>query len=459
MSQLREHRERNTSAEVVGPLEERIREAGVEFLYYQFVSINGRVLSKVVPAKHLRRSLERGVQFHGSAVADLTTNLQGNLMAGGAEAEEITALPDPETFVPLPWDGSVGRFLCRLYRRDDRPEEGGSPLPTDVRGVLQRAHRDFEARTGFELRSGCEPEMSWLGESIDVVARPGVSPAYNARALERVRGIFQRVIRYATEMGFDMIEGDYEDNGQLELNWMFDRAELTADRLVTYRQICVQVATELGVKASFMPKPFAGIMGNGCHHNLSLWRAGANVFAEEDRRDLHVTEVARHAIGGILKHAAGGMAVMGPTVNSYKRFWDAGLFAPSQVNWGLDNKTCTVRVSANGRLEFKLPDASVNPYLSHTVLLTVIEDGLKNAVEPGEPQSSSSYEGEHGSAFEPLPMTLGDALTAFERDDVVGGALPPELARLYLEYKRDEWTRYCGTITEWENMMYLDWIP
>lgn len=459
MSQLGEHREHNTSAEVVGPLEERIKEAGVEFLYYQFVSINGLVLSKVVPAKHLRRSLEKGVQFHGSAVSDLTTNLQGNLMGGGAEAEEFTALPDPETFVPLPWDTSVGRFLCRLYRRDDRAEEGGSPLPTDVRGVLQRAHRDFEARTGFELRSGCEPEMSWLGESIDVVSRPGVSPAYNARALERVRGIFQRVIRYATEMGFDMIQGDYEDNGQIELNWMFDRAELTADRLVTYRQICVQVATELGVKASFMPKPFAGIMGNGCHHNLSLWRAGANVFADEGRRELHVTEVARHAIGGILKHAAGGMAVMGPTVNSYKRFWDAGLFAPSQVNWGLDNKTCTVRVSANGRLEFKLPDASVNPYLSHTVLLAVIEDGLKNSVEPGEPQASSSYEGEQGSAFEPLPMTLGDALAAFENDDVVGGALPSELTELYLEYKRDEWARYCGAITEWEREMYLDWIP
>ena len=213
MSQLREHRDQNTSADVAGPLEERVREAGVEFLYYQFVSINGRVLSKVVPAKHLRRSLEKGVQFHGSGVADLTANLEGNLMGGGAEAEEITALPDPETFAPLPWDRSVGRFLCRLYRRDDRAEEGGSPLPTDARGVLERAHRGFEARTGYELRSGCEPEMSWLGESIDVVARPGVSPAYHTGALERVRGIFQRVIRYATEMGFDMIEGDYEDNG------------------------------------------------------------------------------------------------------------------------------------------------------------------------------------------------------------------------------------------------------
>lgn len=459
MSELQRHRERNSSAEVVGPLEERIKDAGVEFIYYQFVSLNGRVLSKVVPAKHLRRSLERGVQFHASGVADLSATVAGTLMGGGAEAEEITALPDPETFVPLPWDRSVGRFLCSLYRRDDRAADGGAPLPTDVRGVLRRAHRDFEARTGFELRSGCEPEMSWLGPEIDVVARPGVSPAYHGGALERVRGIFQRVIRYATAMGLDMIEGDYEDNGQLELNWMFDRAELTADRLVTYRQICVQVATELGVKATFMPKPFAGIMGNGCHHNLSLWRDGQNVFAQAGRRELHVTEVARHAIGGILKHAAGSMAVMGSTVNSYKRFWDAGLFAPAQANWGLDNKTCTVRVSANGRLEFKLPDASVNPYLSHTLLLAAIEDGLENATDPGQPQASSSYEGEHGALFEPLPMTLGDALAAFERDDVVAGALPPELTELYLEYKRDEWARYCGAITEWEREMYLDWIP
>ena len=281
----------------------------------------------------------------------------------------------------------------------------------------------------------------------------------NAGSLERVRRIYQRVIRYAQSMGLDMVEGDYEDNGQVELNFMFDRAERTADRLITYRQICMQVAKEEGVVATFMPKPAAGIMGNGCHHNLSLWKDGANAFAEPGRRDLHVSDVARQALGGILEHAAESMAVLASTVNSYKRYWDAGLFAPTHVDWGLDNRTCTVRVSASGRLEFKLPDAIVNPYLSHTLILASIEDGLARGLDPGEPLVESSYEREESGRFAPLPLTLGAALDVFEASELVRGALGGPLTDLYAEYKRDEWARYCGAITDWEREMYLEWAP
>ncbi len=453
------HRERNLDPGTVAGLEERIGDAKVEFVYYQFVSINGRVLTKVVPAGHLRRSLEKGVNFHGSAISDLTSDRHGNLLGGGLVAEEFTALPDPETFQVLPWDTTVGRFLCRLYRRSDSAEAPGEPLATDVRGLLSRAHEGFEARTGFELRSGCEPEMSWLGDAIDVRSRPGVSPAYHAGSLERTRPIFQRVIRYAQAMGLDMVEGDYEDAGQLELNFHFDRAERTADRLITYRQICAQVAKELGVTATFMPKPVTGIMGNGCHHNLSLWRDGANVFAEPGRRELHVSATASRALGGILTHAAASMAVLASTVNSYKRFWDVGQFAPTRVDWGLDNRTCTVRVSANGRLEFKLPDAIVNPYLSHTLILAAIEDGLTRDLDPGPAAAGSSYESGQAERFDPLPLTLGDALAVFESSSLVRGALGDPLADLYITYKRDEWARYCAAVTEWEREMYLEWIP
>ncbi len=456
---LRAHCEHNARADVTEPLASEIASRGVEFLYYQFVSINGRVLSKVVPASHLRRSLERGVQFHGSAISDLTSDRHGNLLGGGAVAEEFTAIPDPDSFQVLPWEPTVGRFLCRLYRRDDAARDAGKPLPTDVRGLLARAHAAFEERTGYELRSGCEPEMTWLGDSIDVLSRPGVSPAYHAGSLETLRPVYQRVIRYAQAMGLEMIEGDYEDSGQLELNFLYDRAERTADRLITYRQICIQVAKELGVTATFMPKPFAGVMGNGCHHNLSLWRDGVNAFQEAGRRDLHVSEISRRALGGLLTHAAPSMAVYASTVNSYKRYWDVGMFAPTHVDWGLDNRTCTVRVSANGRLEFKLPDAIVNPYLSHTLILASIEDGLVRDLDPGDPLVTSSYEREAGDRFAPLPLTLGDALHLFEASGLVRGALGDELTDLYTTYKRDEWARACGAITEWDREMYLHWVP
>lgn len=456
---LEEHRARNLDPAEVARIEALIAEHGVKYIYYQFVSINGRVLAKVVPAGHLRRNLEKGVQFHGTAIADLTSDRNGNLMGGGAQAEEFTILPDTDTFAVLPWDNEIGRFFCRVYRRADRMTDPGTPHPLDCRGILRRTHEAFTAATGLELRSGTEPEMSWIGEGVDVVSRPGVSPAYHGLTLDMMRPVFKRVISYAQALGLDMVEGDYEDNGQLELNWMFDRADATADRLVTYRQICRQVAKELGVVASFMPKPFTGVMGNGCHHNVSLWRGDENVFMDKGIRELHVTETAKHALGGMLQHAAGSMMVMASTVNSYKRYSDVGLFAPTGVDWGLDNKSCSVRVSAIGRLEYKIPDASVNPYLSHTLLLAAMERGLREQIDPGAPQQLSSYESKAESPFESLPTTLGDAIRAFAADDLVTGALGRELSDLLIEYKTDEWLRYCGVVSDWEREMYLEFMP
>jgi len=140
-----------------------------------------------------------------------------------------------------------------------------------------------------------------------------------------------------------------------------------------------------------MPKPTVGAMANGCHHNLSLWRGEDNVFADPGNTTLHVSETARHALGGILRHSRGMQALLAPTVNSYARYWDVGQFAPAVVNWGFDNRTCAVRVSASGRLEYKLPDASVNPYISHAAVIEAIADGLEQRIDPGPPESGDSY--------------------------------------------------------------------
>lgn len=451
---LTEHRALN--AALADETAARVAASGVEFVYCQFVTINGRVMAKVVPAGHVRRTLDKGVQFHGSAIADVAADRHGELFGGGISAEEFVVMPDADTFQPLPWDPSVGRFLCRLYRRDDAHRDPGAPFGADCRGTLLRRMEAFEAATGFELRSGCEPEITWTGEGFDPVARPGVSTAYHAGTLEQSKPIYQRVIRYAQAMGLDMIEGDYEDAGQIELNFMFDRADRTADRLITYRQICVQVARELGIEVTFMPKPALGVMGNGCHHNLSLWRDGGNAFAEPDRRELHITDTARAALGGLLDHAAESMAVYASTVNSYKRYWDAGQFAPSRVDWGLDDRSRSVRVSASGRLELKLPDSIVNPYLSHLMILAAIEDGLARGTDPG-PAPEPGVPGP--DRFTPLPLTLGDAVDAFTASAFAERALGPDLKAIYAEFKQDEWARYCGALTDWEFEMYRSWIP
>ncbi|MBL8931089.1 MAG: glutamine synthetase [Kineosporiaceae bacterium] len=452
------HREANADAGRIQEISAAIDAAGVEFIYYQGVTITGRVIGKVVPAGHLHRNLERGVNLHRTAISDLQSDRTGSLMGGGVHAAEFTAMPDLNTFAVLPWDTSVARFFTQIYEPDHLPVLGGRRLATDSRGVLKRVHADFTASTGLVMRSGCEPEMTWKGPGTEVRFSPGSSPAYHVENLEIMRPVYQRVIRYAKALGINMIEGDYEDPGQLELNWMFDHADLTADRLVVYRQVCRQVARELGLVASFMPKPATGMMGNGCHHNVSLWRGEENILAEPGRTELHLTDVGKHALGGILTHAAGSMLINGSTVNSYKRYWDAGQFAPSQINWGLDNKTCTVRLSANGRLEYKLPDASVNPYLSHAALIAAVADGLDQNLDPGAPTVGSSYEGESGR-FPRLPLTLAEAIDAFGKDDVVRGALGEELSDLLVEYKSDEWARFCAAVTDWEQERYEQAIP
>ena len=458
-SALDQHRQENASGPLLGDVQELIRSSGVEYVYYQSVSITGRVVGKVMPARHLERGAVKGLQQHRTAAANLQTTREGVLLGGGVHAAEYTALPDLDTFAVLPWDTSYARVFCRLYEPDHLSEGAGAPYACDSRGIFRRMHREFTGRTGLRLRTGCEPEMTWKGEGLQATFRPESSPAYHIEHLEVNRPIVKKVIGYAQALGLDMIEGDYEDEYQVELNFMFDDADLTTDRLITYRQICKQVARELGIEASFMPKPATGMMGNGCHHNFSLWRDGVNVLEDPQISELHLTEEGRHALGGLLAHSAGAMLINGSTVNSYKRYWDAGQFAPSRINWGMDNKTCTVRLSANGRLEYKLPDAAVNPYLSHAVILAACEDGLVNGIDPGEPTLGSSYDEGVEQRFGELPLTLGEAIRAFRDDKLLTGALGEELSQLLIDFHADEWARFCGYVTDWEFATYWNDAP
>ena len=458
-SPLDGHRHTNASSPELAAALELIADRGVAFVYFQAVTITGRVVGKVVPARHFERLAVKGVQQHQTAVANLQGTREGVLLAGGVHAPEYTAIPDLDTFAVLPWDSTFARVFCRLYEPDHLTQGAGAELAWDSRGLLRKLHAGFTDRTGLELRTGCEPEMTWQGEGLEARFRPGSSPAYHIEHLERNRPIVAKVVEYAQALGLDMIEGDYEDEFQIELNFMYDRADLTADRLTTYRQICKQVGRELGVQASFMPKPATGMMGNGCHHNFSLWRDDVNVLIDPGVTELHLSELGKHALGGLLAHSAGAMLINGSTVNSYKRYWDAGQFAPSRINWGLDNKTCSVRLSAVGRLEYKLPDSAVNPYLSHAVLLAACEDGMKNAIDPGAPCQGSSYDSTQDDRFPALPLTLGEAIAAFAADRVLTETFGPKLSDLLIDYHTDEWARFCGYVTDWERDMYWDDTP
>lgn len=453
-------------ADAVAEVRRKIDAEGVTYIYYQFVSVTGRIMGKAAPADVWERFAEKGFQLVYGSTANLFQDRKGDYIGYGADAWELVGIPEPETFCVLPWDRKVARVFCTLFRGREEEVDPGAYLTSDSRGNLKRIHEEFEAQTGLHLRAGTEPEMMWLKTEEDGktpvfegVTKPN---CYHIDQFSELQPLIHKVIDYATQMGLEMIQGDHEDApGQLELNWNFDRAEYTADRLITYRQICKQVGREMGYFPCFMPKPFMGVAANSCHHNISLWRGDTNVFVPDDlaANPRMPSETGLHAIGGILKHINALTCVTAPTVNSYRRLWDTGFWAPIYANWGFQNRTTTLRVSAPDRFEYKSTDSSVNPYLSFAALLKAMGDGLENRIDPGPPENRDSAAVAGGTAQPRIPMDLGQALNALRENPVVQSALPGDMYRVFEHYKRDEWERFCATVTEWDIDEYLEILP
>ncbi|MDE2791162.1 MAG: glutamine synthetase family protein [Paracoccaceae bacterium] len=478
-------------AEQVREVRERIDSLGIEYLYLQFVSVTGKIMGKGIPADHWESVARKGFQLVYGATVNLFTDRAGNYLGYGPEAAELVGIPEPETFMQLPWEKRIGRFYCTLFRNREEREEPGAFLTADCRGNLRRLHDDFkEKHDQLHLRMGTEPEMMWLKFDENGKPRDGFSKpyCYHIDQFESLRPVYMQVIRYCRAMGLDMIQGDHEDApGQLELNWTFDDVLRNADRLTTYRQICSQVARENGIFACFMTKPFMGVSASGCHHNISLWRGGEdqlvptgndpenlpgmsenymylkggeNTFMPDGDDPQLPGVVGRHAIGGIVHHLRAMTAIGCSTVNSYRRLWDTGFWAPVFADWGYQNRTTGLRVSAPGRFEYRSVDSMVNPYLMGAAILAAAGDGVDNELDPGEPEERNIYEAmEAGKQVRKLPMSLGEALEALENDDVIRSGLPGEMYRLYHEYKSDEWARFMSTVTDWDNDTYMECLP
>jgi glutamine synthetase len=442
----------------------RIEADGITYIYFQFVSVTGRVMGKGIPAAHWASVAVKGFQLVYGATANLFLDRHGRYIGYGPESSELVGLPDVETFTVLPWDPKVARVFCTLFRGREEVDQPGGYLTSDCRGNLHRLHQQFTAETGLTLAVGCEPEMMWLKTNPD--GTPSVEGmtkpyCYHIDQFSELQPVIHRVIEYGTKMGLDMIQGDHEDApGQLELNFTFGRAEDTADRLTTYRQVCRQVGREFGLFPCFMPKPFMGVSANGCHHNISLWQDDVNMFMPEGDDPRMPSKVGLHAIGGVLTHLRALTAITAPTVNSYRRFADAGFWAPVFADWGFQNRTTALRVSAPGRFEYRSVDSAVNPYLSMAALLVSMRDGLDQSIDPGPPEDGNIYEAiEAGKEVVRIPSTLGEALDALESDAVVRQALPEEMYTVFMHYKRDEWERFISTVTDWDVKEYLDILP
>jgi len=489
MTDLEKHVNQPGRDKLVKEVRAKINELGVEYIFFQFISVTGRVVGKGIPTDHWERTCEKGFQLVYGSTANLFVDRHKNYIGYGPEAKELVGIPDPETFVQLPWDKKVARVFCTCFRNREERENPGSHLTSDCRGNLRIHAQEFKKKHGYQLRVGTEPEMMWLTRNQDgTPTGKGFSKpyCYHIDQFESLRPVFMKVFEYARAMGFDMIQGDHEDApGQLELNWMYDDVLRNADRLSTYRQICAQVAREFNIIACFMTKPFMGVSASGCHTNMSLWTGGKDVVNKlhykslpamdevftyveggtntfmPDTKDVQLPgKVGLKAIGGVMKHLAALTAIGSSTVNSYRRLWDQGFWAPVYADWGYQNRTCGLRVSAPGRFEYRSVDSMHNPYLMGSGLLKCFEDGITNNIDPGKPESRSMYEAQKaGKEVKKLPLSLGEALERLKEDKIIQSAMPDEMYKVFHWYKNDEWEKFLGATTQWDLDTYLDCLP
>jgi len=233
-----------------------------------------------------------------------------------------------------------------------------------------------------------------------------------------------------------------------------------------------------------MPKPFMGVSASGCHHNLSLWRGGEDVVNTLHNDPLPGMKdvfsyrkggentflplkgqakpgpIGLNCIGGVIKHLGALTALGSSTVNSYRRLWDTGFWAPVFADWGYQNRTCALRISAPGRFEYRSVDAAVNPYLMAAALLQAFDDGITSKLDPGEPEERNIYEAmSAGKKVKKLPMSLGESLERLANDEVIKKALPDEMYRVFMHYKGDEWEKFMATVTPWDLQTYWDYLP
>ncbi|HTX10225.1 MAG TPA: type III glutamate--ammonia ligase [Solirubrobacteraceae bacterium] len=438
-----------------------IQERHIEFLFAQFVDMHGKPSAKLVPAHHIDDLLTEGAGFAGFAAGDL---------GQGPHDPDMIAIPDPTTLTILPWQPNVARFACDVTVE-------GEPWPfcprTILRNQLARAKE-----LGFELKMGAELEYFLVRRredgTIEVADQLDTLelPCYDMRALTRNLDFVAQVSKAVTGLGWDNYATDHEDaNGQFEQNFEYNDALTTCDRAVFFRYMVESLAQQRGLIATFMPKPFANLTGNGCHFHVSLWSDGENVFERDeadDPRGLGLSELAYQFIGGLKANAKAYIAVTAPTVNSYKRLvvgapTSGATWAPAYVSYGYNNRTQMLRIPAGGRIEDRTVDGSCNPYLAATAMLAAGLDGIERGLDPGDPNSANLYElpevDRNALGIEVLPENLLDAVRELERNDVLRRALGKTRDGDYVDYfakvKKKEWRAAHEQITQWELDRYL----
>ena len=430
-------------------LAKEAKSRGIEYFLISFTDLFGVMRAKLVPASAIAGMQKDGAGFAGFASwLDMTP----------AHAD-MFAVPDPDSLIQLPWKPTVGWLASDLYMN-------GEEVAQAPRNTLKRIAAKATAQ-GHRLKHGVECEYFVISEDGRALADERDTqgkPCYDVQALMRRYDVITEICDAMQELGWGPYQNDHEDaNGQFEMNWDFADALVTADRHAFFKYMTKSIAEKHGLRATFMPKPFSDLTGNGCHAHVSVWdKAGKKNVFDDPRGELGVSALGYNFLGGIMAHGEALCAMMNPTVNSYKRLsaprtTSGATWSPSSITYTGNNRTHMIRIPDPGRFELRLADGAANPYLLPACIMAAGLDGIDRKLDPGKRLDLDMYaDGHKVKGAKKLPLNLLDALRALEKDKSLRAAIGEETCSAFLKLKHEEWNDFTRHLTDWERDNTLD---
>ena len=434
-------------------IKKSVKDNDVRFLRLAFTDINGTSKAVEVPTSQLDKVLTNDIRFDGSSIDGFVR----------LEESDMVLYPDFSTWAVLPWGdekgGKIGRLVCSVHKTNGEPFEG------DPRNNLKRVLKEMEEMgfSDFDIGFEAEFHLFKLGEDGNWTTEvPDHASYFDMTSDDEGARCRRDIVETLENIGFEVEAAHHEvGDGQQEIDFRFDDALTTADRVQTFKMVVREVARKHGLYATFMAKPVEGQAGNGMHTNMSLFKDGKNVFYDKDG-EFHLSDTALYFLNGILEHARAITAIGNPTVNSYKRLIP-GFEAPVYISWASKNRSPLVRIpdaeEINTRLEMRSADPTANPYLLLAACLTAGLNGIKEAKKPMAPITSNVFEmSEEERAkrgIKPLPSTLHNAVKAFKADPLIQEALGEHLTQSFIDSKNLEWSKYTQSVSDWERDLYM----
>ncbi len=431
------------------------KEKKIKYFLISFVDLFGVLRSKLVPAHAIKDMQETGAGFAGFAAwLDMTP-----------ADSDMFGIPDPDSLIQLPWNKEVGWLASDLWMN-------GKPVDASPRIMLKKQIKKL-SKQGLTMKSGVECEYFLISPDGDSIADPRDTqskPCYDQSALMRRYDLIKEICDCMIEMGWGPYQNDHEDaNGQFEMNWDYSDCLKTADRHTFFKYMVKTIAEKHGLRATFMPKPFENLTGNGCHAHISVWDGKKNKFLDKSN-NLGLSKMAYNFLGGVIKHASSLSAFFNPTINSYRRInapptKSGASWSPSSISYTGNNRTHMIRIPDPGRFELRLMDGSANPYLLQASVLAAGIHGIKNKIDPGKPLNCNMYEDFAKYPNLPkLPDELDQSLKQLKQNKEMNDAFGADVINSYIKLRSTEIKEFNNIerfdkskpITKWERQNTLD---